>query len=495
MRDTRGVLLQARPTLKDEPEETLLRLCYRAWMPAMGAARHDAHPGFCYFPARALEADFGRGRFNLLNAKHNIFEILEADTRPGRWTRGYRLAPDLDSAINVHIRRVDERLPVLIMRNGTPINRLPGAIASENRHRGAPKAWAGAKLPNKVPVDFERLSAWAEHLHRYAKTGEYLVADTFVRFSPEDLEAVRYRERVLSRLVALSNSALGERRHVPIRYREEPCGRAFVIGVNLQSAPRDIRDAALHGNWDLDLSNCHYSLLFQLAAKVGVELPEVRWYLENKKDLRDGLALRVGISLDEAKACLIVLIYGVRLTLWADADVPKLIGRARARKLYADPQYRALRADVQRARKAVLRAAERGAIRLTTGSGPALRVAEVRKLAEGRLFNAVGGSITLLETEGRRKGKRRAPAELLAHIQLGLEAKIIRVIVDAHADDVLLLMHDGLVSRRELPINEITDLIYQRTGLRMALKQEQIVLPEALRDPGDFGTHKTHETL
>lgn len=497
MRDIRAVLLRMRPTLAEESPETLLRLSYRAWMPAMGAARHDADPGFCYFPARALEADFGRGKFKRLNTKHNIFEELDADTRPGRWTRGYRLTPDLDSAINEYVRRIDERLPVLIMRNGTPVRRLPGAIASENRDRKASKAWAGAKVPNRVPVDFHLLHAWAEHMTRYVKTGGYMVAGAFVPFTPEDLEAVRYRRRVLSRLVGLANNTVCERKYVPIRYQEEPCGRAFATGVNLQSAPSEIREAALHGCWDLDISNCHYSLLLQLASAVGVEdLPEVRWYLMRKRNVREGLATRVGIIEDAAKACLIALIYGARKSLHKESEVVKLIGRERARVLYTDQQFRALQGDVTRARRAILRALKAGPLCVTTGAGERLRVAEIKKLTEERLFNAVGNSVTTRETDGRRKGKLRSPAKLLAHILLGLEAKIMRTIVDAHPSEVLLLMHDGLIARSELPRTELESLVLRQTGLRISLEQEQIEMPEELRElRGDFGTPPGHETL
>jgi hypothetical protein len=489
MRDIREVLLQVRPALADEREDTLLRLSYRVWMPAMGAARHAADSSFCYFPARALEADFGRGGFKRLNDSHNLFEVLEIE--PGmRWTRGFRLAPDINAAVNMWLRKVDERLPVLITREGSRVTTLPRAIASENRAGKAPKAWAGAVLPNKVPVDFDLLNSWAAHLRRYINTGGRMVAGTFVPFSPVELEAIEYREAVVSRLVALSNSTVGERRYVPIRYREEPCGRAFATGVNLQGAPRDVRDAALHANWDLDLANCHYALLLQLAAVVGVDLPEVRWYIDNKRTVRTGLATRVGITGDEAKSCLIAFIYGARFTLWGGADIPKLIGRARARKLYADPQFRALKADVTRARKAILRAAARGPIVVSTVSG-SLRVAEMRKLKELRLFNAVGNSITVLDRESRRRNKRRPPAALLAHVLLGLEAKVMRTVVDAYSEDVLLLMHDGLVSRKELPVGEIEELIHRRTGLRMTLEQQRIQVPEELGDLGKLLARKS----
>lgn len=101
MRDLREVLLQVRPALAHESGDTLLRLAYRVWTPAMGASRHSADPSFCYFPARALEADFGRGEFNRLNTTHQIFEVLETDARG--CTRGYRLTADVNTAVNTYL--------------------------------------------------------------------------------------------------------------------------------------------------------------------------------------------------------------------------------------------------------------------------------------------------------------------------------------------------------------------------------------------------------
>ena len=376
-----------------------------------------------------------------------------------------------------------------MIRDGSRVLTLPGALASEDAEGRRPKAWAGAKLPNKVPIDYALLDTYATHLQRYARTGGRLIADTFAPFQPEELETINYQEGVASRLIGLSNNTLCERRCVSIRYQEKPCGRAFAMGVNLQNAPRVVREAALHGNWDIDLSNCHYAQLLQLAAKLLLDLPEVRWYLANKRAVRTSLATRVGITYDEAKTCLISLIYGARFTLWGNADIPQLVGKARARKLYADPQFRALRDDVKRARDAILLRVKKGAaLLLSLDQGKSLRAAEIK---QDQLFNAAGRSIHAKETEGRRKGKWLAPSKLLAHILLGLEAKIMRVVVDACPDDVLLLMHDGFVARRELPSLELEDLIWRNTGLRMTLDQEQMVLPDELRALGKcFGAKR-----
>jgi hypothetical protein len=460
MRDLREVLLLARPSLAGESDEALLELSYLVWMPAMGKRRHAQAPGFCYFPARELEAYFGRAKFNRLNAAHGVLEVLETDAP--RCTRSYRVAPDIKVAVDNYVRRVDERLPQLITRDGIRILKPLRAVASENSEGRALRAWAGARITNLVPVtDFELLLTYSAHLRRYLSTGGRLVAGGLVPFSKSELQTIEYREQILTRLIGLCNSNLGGRMYIPHRYEEKDCGRLNAVGVNLQSAPSEIKAAALHGCWEYDFSNCHYSNLAQLAQRVGVDLPEVRWYLENKDDLRKSLAARIGATYDEVKTCLIAgPLYGAHSRLSERAAIQQLLGRESARKLFEDPQYRALKGDVARARDRIIRAA---------------------RVEQERLFNAVGSSVSLLETEGRRSGKRRSPAALLSHLLLGMEALMLRMVTDAYPDDVVLPMHDGWVSRRRLDVAELERLILDMTGFAMRVEEEQIEIPEELR--------------
>jgi hypothetical protein len=237
--------------------------------------------------------------------------------------------------------------------------------------------------------------------------------------------------------------------------------------VNLQSAPSEIKAAALHGCWEYDFSNCHYSILHQLAQEVAIDLAEVRWYLENKDALREALAARIGTAdLGAVKTCLISgPLYGAHSRLSERAAITQLIGRACAQRLFQDPQYRALKRDVARARSRIIRAA---------------------RVEQDRLFNAVGSSVTLREPTRLRKGRprRRSPAALLSHLLLGIEALMLRTIIDAHPDDVVLPMHDGWVSRRKLDVVELERLILNKTGFAMRVEEEQIELPDELRFVG-----------
>jgi hypothetical protein len=460
MRDLREVLLDVRPSLADVDNEVLLELSYLVWAPAMGKRKHAEDPSFCYLPARELEAYFGRGEFNRLNLTHHIFEVLETDTP--RCTRGYRVAPDIKAAVDSYLRRVDERLPQLVTRDGTRILTAPRAVASENSEGRASKAWAGAPITNLVQVtNFDLLVSYSAHLRRYLSTSGRLVAGALVPFSKGELRAIAYRDEILTRLIGLCNSNLGGRTHIPHRYEEKDCGRLHAVGVNLQSAPSEIKAAALHGCWEYDFSNCHYSILLQLAQQVGIDLPEVRWYLENKDALRESLAARIGTDdVDAVKTCLISgPLYGAHSRLSERAAITQLLGREPARKLFQDPQYRALKRDVARARGRIIRSA---------------------RVEQGRMFNAVGSSISLRDPKPRRNGKprRRSPAALLSHLLLGIEALMLRTIIDAYPEDVVLPMHDGWVSRRRLDVVALERLILDKTGFAMRIEEEQIELPD-----------------
>ena len=42
-------------------------------------------------------------------------------------------------------------------------------------------------------------------------------------------------------------------------------GRLFAKGISLQSAPKIIKQCALPGMWEYDFSNCHFTIIKQLA--------------------------------------------------------------------------------------------------------------------------------------------------------------------------------------------------------------------------------------
>ncbi|MGB9332083.1 MAG: hypothetical protein WCB10_15065 [Steroidobacteraceae bacterium] len=159
--------------------------------------------------------------------------------------------------------------------------------------------------------------------------------------------------------------------------------------------------------------------------------------------------------MEAVKRCLISgPIYGAHSRLSSNASIMQMLGRDCARKLFADPQYRALKAEVARARQVILRAA------------PVSLVNGVRYLV-----NAAGGVV---------KFEEKTPAGRLSHLLLGIEALMLRTVVCVHPDDVVLPMHDGWVSRRQLSLVDLEALILDRTGFHIGIEEELVAIPDGL---------------
>jgi hypothetical protein len=112
--------------------------------------------------------------------------------------------------------------------------------------------------------------------------------------------------------------------HVLHRYFEIESGRVYVDGVgNLQNCYRVLREAAMAGLYDIDIENCHYSILAQMAAAHGYQCTIINDYLDNKGPFRESLAAEFGISEKQAKDALIALIYGATFSSRAKDALPK----------------------------------------------------------------------------------------------------------------------------------------------------------------------------
>jgi hypothetical protein len=68
------------------------------------------------------------------------------------------------------------------------------------------------------------------------------------------------------------------------RYCEIESGRVYAVTKpNLQNCYRVLREVAMAGLYDIDIENCHYSILAQMAASHGYQCTEINDYLANKE--------------------------------------------------------------------------------------------------------------------------------------------------------------------------------------------------------------------
>ena len=171
------------------------------------------------------------------------------------------------------------------------------------------------------------------------------------------LDRPRY-ERLLDdvrRLIRLAQTKPAGKGYVAHRYVQASSGRLYAKGWNLQNAVSVVKDSALAGMWEYDFANCHYSILMQMAESVGCRCEAIEHYLANKRAVRQAIAYQAGISAPHAKVCLLAIMYGARQSLWHRNAIPELIGTEAAERLFGVDLFTAIHADIQRARKTIVK--------------------------------------------------------------------------------------------------------------------------------------------
>ncbi len=339
----------------------------------------------------------------------------------------------------------------LITADGVGLRTIPKAVACKNMNGVTTKAWREAKVLNKVPVDRGALRGLRAHLERISGDEQRLA--TFGNGAPDENAAtVDYYLGVIARVLLLSRTDVAGEGFLMHRYVEAKSGRLYACNLNLQTVPRLIKQAALHGLWEYDFANCHYAIFAQLAGRFGITCSEILKYIANKDATRRGIAERNGLSTEEAKTCLLAIMYGARASEWHQTAIPHTIGVERAKRLYQDSVFKALLGELEATRAAIIDAWPH-------------RNRE-------HIVNDVGYGIDT----------RESAKCVLAHLLQGVEAKMLRAVVDAFADDLLLLQHDGFASRRQLDVAEIAKVVEEATGYRMGVEEERIRLrPEIER--------------
>lgn len=212
-------------------------------------------------------------------------------------------------------------------------------------------------------------------------------------------------------------------------------------GINLQNAPKLVKNAALSGCWEHDFENCHYSLFAQLAARVGIHCTAIEHYLSNKKAVREAIADDVGISAKDVKVCLLALMYGAKESSWHDAAIPRMIGD-KAEMLYEHPFFAKFSEEIAHSRRLIIQ--------------------QWPDQSQRSIINAMGKPIS----------KKEGDRFIMAHIQQGLEARMLHIAIkhinkQYGDDELLLLQHDGFSTLTKIDMQPIIEHIDDELGLTM----------------------------
>ena len=87
---------------------------------------------------------------------------------------------------------------------------------------------------------------------------------------------------------------------------------------------------------------------------------------------------------------------------------------------------------------------------------------------------------TLLNDIGKPVSLKAKPEVRMAHIIQGIEAMAIRSAIGLYPDEIVLLMHDGFVTTRQIDAEAVERRIFAETGYRLELAGGVIELPADL---------------
>ncbi|MCW2475929.1 hypothetical protein [Candidatus Symbiopectobacterium sp. NZEC151] len=237
---------------------------------------------------------------------------------------------------------------------------------------------------------------------------------------------------------------------LPITYVQSSSGRFYAENeINLQNCSRQIRKAALAGLYDIDIENCHYTLLSQMCSRINVSTPCTDYYINNKKLVRKEVAELFNISEDDAKVILIALIYGSNLS---PCGVLKKLDITYDSNAIKGSFIHKLCKEINSVRDNVIN--------------------DYKNRTKGhfKILNDAG-LIMKTKVEEFKNVKR---SKLLAHILQGAESLILQHMIRFMGDSIVLLQHDGVTCKNIVNADELRKYIYANTGYDLSFDVEQL---------------------
>lgn len=408
------------------------------WGTATQGRSHKHFEDALSFHYADLDAAFGRGGFSRINDRFQLFDVSKNWSAQDRWTRGYRFTPKLEESFDCYRRQKWPTATSLLRGDGKERQTTPKkAVAPKDLRGSNATRWPFCANLNHVPVCIDALEVLRSELATLFDRSSERHEDAYKSTLSRWLSATA----CVIRLSITEPAGHGVMAH---RYVEAESGRLYAQGLSLQNAPRLVKSAALTGLWEYDFSNCHYTIFEQMCRRLGFICGAIPEYLSAKSAVRREIAAKAGISIAQAKECLIAIIYGASTSHWHKNAIPKAIGMDAAKRLASVPIFRELRQEIKGGTKQVL--------------------SRWPRLQNGRLKNEVGKAIV----------SSARPMQLMAHLIQGVEARSLKCALELFPDDIVLLQHDGFASRSRLDMQKIVSRTNHVTGYELLLEEEQL---------------------
>jgi hypothetical protein len=455
------------PGFKDQAKDVRMALCGMIYEAPTRYRAHSHHEGYSRFTWQELERSFGRKGFATINQSLGLFEVLHDAGREdwsvveGR-TKAYMLTEKVASIREQFLKGCFRRNATkLLTQDGKELQSLPvSAMAAKNKDGQNRRGFQNLLVTTLVPVNLVQVKKLMVNIEARLLAHD---AGCIQRELLSEVPNTKFL-KALHQDAAMIVSKARNRKwpgFVLHRYFEIESGRVYADGVgNLQNCYRVLREAAMAGLYDIDIENCHYSILAQMAATRGYQCTAVLDYLGNKKAVRESLAAEFGISTRQAKDALIALVYGAKFSGRAQDALPKIFNSPKlAAQIYQHPKFLALQNDITGARQAVL---------------------EAQPVTRQTIKNCRG---LVMRLEGSNERQQ------LAHLLQGVEVAALEAACRLYPDEIVLLQHDGFAATCPLDTGRIEQAMLDATGY--TLKIEQKAIQVNLGDAFDAHPHDT----
>lgn len=440
-------------------EKYAFEIAWLLWCSIDPARAHRAHEGAVWMHTDELRRLFGEVRYFAKANRDSAFRYFYVlrhlngtESPKDSHTNGYKPKPWMQKAVDWVIR---EGQSLDFVDAGGKSRRIHSlAICSTDSRGSVVQRWKGVNVPALIPVNVENLRVllckWECLIDSRQQPKVFL--GLLERYGLKQAGLARAHRQTQ----ALIAEAQGSRHPsmLPIRYVLHETGRLYAEGLNLQSCKREIRQAALAGYWDVDISTCHFAIMAQMARRFGMSCPSIEDYVSRKNDVRGQIARDIGVSLRESKKMINAVGYGAPRSTSLYTEIPKQVGRAKAQAFFDHPLYLGIKADVDAATAVIL---------------------EKYPSQRNALINHANRSIPTTD----EKGGKAKDGTLLAHLLQGVEAAALEAAVRACDGKVVLLQHDGFTSTEPIDPEYLRGAVLKETGYDLGFEVEPIKMPLA----------------
>ena len=444
------------PAIKSVPDKSVrLALCSMIFEAPTRYRAHTHHEGHSRFTWQELEQSFGRNGFKAINDRLCLFEVVKDSIGRDAWsmvnesTKAYMLTEQVSTIRDNYLNGVLRRRPTnWLTEDGKYLQTLPAnAMMAKNKDGQNRRGFQGLPVNPKVAVNMAQIKKLIVSIQArlIAYEAGFVNGELFSEVPDTKFLTALKQEAAMMYSKANNKNWPGFVMH---RYMEVQSGRVYVDGPNnLGNCYRVLRQVAMAGKgmYDIDIENCHYSILAQMAASHGYQCTAIQNYLDDKEPIRKSLAAEFGLSIQQVKDALIALIYGAKFSDRATAALPKIFkSKTLAAKVYQHPKFLALRDDIAGARGVVLKA---------------------QKANRGVIKNCRDLTMRLDGSNERQQ---------LAHLLQGVEVEALEAAYRLYPKEIVLLQHDGFAATCQLDTKRIKAAMLEATGYRLEVEQKTI---------------------